>query len=259
MSAARVAKLEALLARVIDRRGQPRLHAVASEPAVLLAPVHTAATTPPPPPVAVPEVSIPRQPLPSDELQETSHVARVSGPELIPSAAQSHARIATAARGNVNEEPELEEHAPVSSARTIDPSIEADTDSQRAPAPPESTRQLATNPPTALASPESGPVASVPPRAPTVPPVSADLRAPTVPPVSAAPFESVPPGPATSPAPSVAPAASVAPESIAPRSGPVVTRGTLPPTAEQMIEFEGEPPSLQARTVGDLLDATFSL
>ncbi len=248
MSEFRIAKLEALLARVLERSTQARpavvapavaapapAPAVAAQAPVATPPVqqpfitHGAVTTPPPPPVAVPEVSIPRQPVlasiaeapasGSDEIQENTHVSRMSGPALVqsgtpsatPSAAQSHARIATAPRADDADLSfdESDEPAPVSSERTVDPSVEADTDSAAITAPPESTRQLATSPPSAKH-------ASVRP--------------------------------------------SVLPDS-APRSvgEPLVTRGSLPPDANDAIEFRGELPKSPASTVGALLDATLGL
>ena len=266
MSEFRIAKLEALLARVLERKGQPRAvvgvaeipvaaavtavpvesvhpapvtqvaraESVRPEPvrpvSVQPAPLHQAATTPPPPPVAVPAVSIPRQPVPptvadaspptprpGDDFESTQ-ISRPSGPALVPAAAQSHARISTAprseeldARSNELEELPDDESAPVSSERTVDPSVEADTDSAKAP--PESTRQLATNPPPQ----------TVPPR------------------ISAAP-------------PSLAPES--APRSVA---NPVITRGSLPPDANDAVEYRGELPVARAPSVGDLLDATLML
>lgn len=234
MSEYRIAKLESLLARVLERKHEPRAvaavaivePATSSVPATQLERAHAAATTPPPPPVAVPAVSIPRQPVPAvteashanaDDIQESTHVSRSSGPALVPSAAESHARIATAPRTGPADDvhptaPDLEdERAPVSSERTVDPSYEADPDSAKAP--PESTRQLATNPPPQ----------SAPPR------------------ISAAP-------------PSLAPES--APRSV---SNPVITRGSLPPDANDAVEFRGELPVNKARVVGDLLDATLLL
>lgn len=221
MSEYRIAKLEALLARVLERKNEPRVVAVvepavtSSVPATQLEHAHVAATTPPPPPIAVPAVSIPRQPRSgvdvfAEDPQEHTHVSRSSGPALVPAAAESHARIATAARsGEDLVAPDLveEERAPVSSERTVDPSLEADPDSAKAP--PESTRQLATSPP----------------------------------PQAAPPRLSSPP--------------SIAPES-APRSvsNPVITRGSLPPDANVAVEFRGELPVVKALLVGDLLDAT---
>lgn len=242
MSEFRIAKLEALLARVVTRAVEPRPVAAAPAPAVAArVPPHAVATTPPPPPVAVPEVSIPRQPVLAsvteapaagvDDFQESTYVSRSSevappaasaGPALVPHPAESHARIATAPRADdesrfVDERPADvgfaehadDERAPVSSERTVDPSLEADSDS--ATAPPESTRQLATSPP------------------------SAQARAASVRP-------------------------SVMPDS-APRSvgTPVITRGSLPPDANDAVEFRGELPARPAPTVGDLLDATLLL
>lgn len=218
MSDLRIAKLGALLARVVTRAAEPRaaVLAVAAAPAVAPVPQHAVATTPPPPPIVVPEVSIPRQPVfaavtevpaagafSADELQERTHVSRSSGPELVPHAAESHSRIATAPRAedHASFAERAEEAAPVSSERTVDPSVEADTDLTAAP--PESTRQLATNPPSAQAR-------------------SASVR------------------------PSTAPS-------------PVVTRGSLPPDANDAVEFRGELPLQHAPTVGELLDATFLL
>lgn len=244
MSGFRIAKLEALLARVLERRDEPRAVAALVElGAAAPASVQPgAATTPPPPPVDVPAVSIPRQPAlavsptvieaeaPEIDELESTHVSRASGPALVPSAAQSHSRIATAGRSTELEAPaELEEEAaPVSSERTVDPSFEADADSAKAP--PESTRQLATNPPPQ----------SVPPRTSTAP-------------ASFAPAQMAPV--------SVAPApVSIAPES-APRSvgNPVITRGSLPPDANDAVEYRGELPVARALRVGDLLDATLLL
>lgn len=231
MSEFRIAKLEALLARVLERRNEPRSVVPVTAPsaaaaAATLEPhsMHVAATTPPPPPVAVPAVSIPRQPVPGavtsvpeaglEELQESTHVSRSSGPALVPSAAESHARVATAARApeaDLHAPDREEERAPVSSERTVDPSLEADPDS--AEAPPASTRQLATNPPPHAGSPRSS----------TRPP-------------------------------------SLAPES-APRSvgNPVITRGSLPPDANAAVEYRGALPVRGPSRVGDLLDATLLL
>lgn len=243
MSEFRIAKLEALLARVLERSTQARAVVVAPPAPVVAASAsvvtpaveqpfitHGAVTTPPPPPVAVPEVSIPRQPMlasiaeapasGNDELQENTHVSRTSGPALVqdatpsatPSAAQSHARIATAPRAadaDVSFD-DGDEPAPVSSERTVDPSLEADTDSAAITAPPESTRQLATTPPSAQSH--------------------------------------------TSIHPSVMPAS--APRSV---GEPLVTRGSLPPDASDAVEFRGELPKSAASTVGDLLDATLGL
>lgn len=236
MSAYRMAKLEALLARVLERKDAPRVSPIAAAPLALtpvtaapdasVAPESHAATTPPPPPVAVPAVSVPRQPVLTtvssvdDDAQESTYVSRASGPALVPSAAESHARITTAARsGEVDVvSPEIEEEpAPVSSERTVDPSLEADPDSAQAP--PESTRQLATSPPPQTTPPTHG---------------------------STAPASLVP--------------ASVAPAS-APRSvgGPVITRGSLPPDAHVAVEFSGDVVATKSRLVGDLLDATLLL
>lgn len=235
MSAARIAKLETLLERVITRRDEPRapaLQAITQAPvaqpvaqapvAVAAAPVTQApvavATTPPPPPIAVPEVSVPRQPIVTEDFQESTRVSA----ESVPLATESHARIADASREIEEINLEEIEAEPISSARAIDPSLEVDAELEPDAAPPQSTRQLTSPPPQTVTEPPSGPVASTPPRAPTMPPASAK--------------------PAS-----------------APRSAPVVTRGTLPPTAEQMIEFDGAPASTKTLTVGELLDATLSL
>ncbi len=266
MSAARVEKLEALLARVAQRAGLPR-PAFGVLPAAQFAAAPAALTAAVPPMRALagsaPELTVDESEDYMDtDVEVSTEVVEVDVDEGDEQAIREDALAASAAHDE-HQEQEEEERAPASSRRPVALSQEEEHDEYadnppRHTPPPESGRQVAASAPS-----PAPPLASE--RRPSAPPEpqvggwrEPGLEAPRTPSVVPAPRPVV--APAASSGAAVTLSASPGQPIVGgPPGGPAqVMRPEIKPNAE-VAKIEGEIAAAEESSFGDLLDSSLSI